>query len=129
MRKIIVILSIVMLLFIAFDTASVFAFGGGFDPSQIGNKSDAKLKPLKEDIKKITKTALLLLQLASVGGILVLGVKYMFSSANQRADYKKGLVMAVIGLMLVFGASTVATFVVDAFEEAIDVNQKEEKGK
>lgn len=43
----------------------------------------------------------------AVGMLLYIGIKYMMSSANEKADLKKGSVNYVIGAVLVFAASTI----------------------
>lgn len=43
----------------------------------------------------------------AVGMLLYIGVKYMMSSANEKADLKKGSINYVIGAVLVFAASTI----------------------
>lgn len=48
----------------------------------------------------------------AVGMILYIGIKYMMSSANEKADLKKGSVNYVIGAILVAGATTVVTMLV-----------------
>ena len=40
--------------------------------------------------------------------LVVLGVKYMMGSAEEKAEYKKTLMPYVIGAVLVFAASTIA---------------------
>ena len=40
--------------------------------------------------------------------LIVLGIKYMMGSAEEKAEYKKTLMPYVIGAVLVFAASTIA---------------------
>ena len=47
----------------------------------------------------------------SVVILIVLGIKYMMGSAEEKAEYKKTLMPYVIGAGLVFAASAVATVV------------------
>lgn len=44
----------------------------------------------------------------AVGMLIYIGIKYMMSSANDKADLKKGSVNYVIGAVLVAAAATVA---------------------
>lgn len=125
MKKVLAIFAIIVMFSLVFNTVSVFAFGDGFNQSNISqNNSNSNIDALKNPVKRLANTIFLILQIASVAGVLVVGVKYMYTSAEQKAEYKKGLVMVVIGLVLVFGASTVASFVVSSFEDAIDVNKE-----
>ena len=75
---------------------------------------------LKKPIARLANTIFLVLQVASVLGVIFLGIKFMYMSADKRAEVKNGLIMVIIGLVLVFGASTVAQFVVNVFKEAIN---------
>lgn len=46
--------------------------------------------------------------IASVAIIMVVGIKYMMGSAEEKAEYKKTLIPLVIGAILLFGASVFA---------------------
>ena len=46
--------------------------------------------------------------IASVIVLIVLGVKYMMGSAEEKAEYKKTLLPYIIGAALVFAASAIA---------------------
>ena len=46
--------------------------------------------------------------IAAVLVLIVLGLKYMMGSAEEKAEYKKTLVPYIIGAGLVFAASTIA---------------------
>ena len=43
----------------------------------------------------------------SVGALVVLGIKYMMGSAEEKSEYKKSMVPYVVGAVLVFATSTV----------------------
>ena len=47
----------------------------------------------------------------SVLMLAVLGVKYMLGSSEEKAEYKKSMMPYLIGALLVFAASTIATAV------------------
>ena len=49
--------------------------------------------------------------MVAVGMIIVLGIKYMMGSAEERAEYKKTMFPYFIGAILIFGASTLAQMV------------------
>ena len=46
--------------------------------------------------------------IVSVGMIMVLGIKYMIGSAEERAEYKKTLLPYLIGAVLLFAATNIA---------------------
>ncbi len=43
--------------------------------------------------------------------LIVIGIKYMVGSAEEKAEYKKTLVPYVVGAILIFAASIIANFV------------------
>lgn len=50
--------------------------------------------------------------------LLVLGIKYMMGSAEEKAEYKKSMLPYLIGALVLFGASTIANVV---YEFAINI--------
>ena len=51
----------------------------------------------------------------SVIVLLILGIKYMICSAEEKAEYKKTMIPYLIGAALVFGASFIANVVYSLF--------------
>lgn len=49
--------------------------------------------------------------IVSVVILVVLGIKYMMGSAEEKAEYKKTLLPYIIGAALVFAASTIASII------------------
>lgn len=47
----------------------------------------------------------------SVLVLMVLGIKYMMGSAEEKAEYKKTMIPYLVGAVLIFGASTIATVI------------------
>lgn len=47
--------------------------------------------------------------IAAVAIVMVLGIKYMMGSAEEKADYKKTMIPYLVGAILLFAATTVAT--------------------
>ena len=45
--------------------------------------------------------------------LLVLGIKYMMGSAEEKADYKKSMIPYLVGAVLIFAASTITGIVYD----------------
>ena len=43
--------------------------------------------------------------------LMVLGIKYMMGSAEEKAEYKKTMMPYIIGALLIFGATTIANMV------------------
>lgn len=51
--------------------------------------------------------------LVAVVILLILGIKYMVGSAEEKADYKKSMIPYLVGAVLIFAASTIAGLVFD----------------
>lgn len=49
--------------------------------------------------------------IAAVIVIMVLGVKYMLGSVEEKAEYKKSFMPLIIGIVLVVSATTIASFI------------------
>ena len=47
----------------------------------------------------------------AVGVLMVLGIKYMMGSAEEKASYKKTMIPYLVGAILIFAASNIATYV------------------
>lgn len=53
----------------------------------------------------------------AVGAIMIIGIKYMTGSLEEKANYKKSMLPYLIGCILLFGASTIAPQIVETFKE------------
>lgn len=60
-----------------------------------------------------------LVRYASFGGILFMGLKYMFASSEGRAQIKTNLSGLLIGIMFVFLASTVVDYIIDVTQSVL----------
>ena len=65
----------------------------------------------------IWQTVILIVQILAVAAIVFAGVRYMFASADQKADIKKSMIILVIGAVLVFGASTIISIIASTTAE------------
>ncbi|MDD3304481.1 MAG: TrbC/VirB2 family protein [Clostridia bacterium] len=92
-------------------------FGGGFEVPKNGTTID-QVGKTKGIFDNVFTTIITLIQIASVAGIVFCGVRYMYASADKKADIKSGLIPLTIGIALVFCASTVAQFVMKVFTQA-----------
>lgn len=58
--------------------------------------------------KKIIGMVQAIGSIVSVLVLVILGIKYMMGSAEEKADYKKTLIPYLVGAVLVFAASNIA---------------------
>ena len=92
-----------------------------------GNASGI-IKDLSEDNTNVTgagnvtnlgKTIVGILQVVgivvAVVVLLVLGIKYMMGSAEEKAEYKKTMIPYLVGALLIFAASTIVNVVYTTF--------------
>lgn len=98
-------------------TTSVFAY----NDLDLGNLDTGteKIDTATIAANKIWNTIAVILQIAAVAAIVVAGVRYMFASADGKADIKKQTIGLVVGAILVFAASYVVTFVTKIAQGAL----------
>jgi len=71
-------------------------------------------KPITEDQTVINKGKIIVSafqavgNIVSVGALIVIGIKYMMSSIEEKATMKESLIIYVIGAVLVFGISNIS---------------------
>ena len=53
--------------------------------------------------------------IVSVIVLIILGIKYMMGSAEEKAEYKKTMIPYLVGAALIFGASVIANVVYQFF--------------
>ena len=107
--KIIVFILIAMMI-VSIGTTTVFAeaIKWGTDPSTLKGQAvtgTSNITKLGNQLITIISTVG---SVAAVIVLIVLGLKYMMGSAEEKAEYKKTLMPYVIGAALVFAASTIA---------------------
>lgn len=112
MKKRIIIYTAIFILLILFVFTN-FSIAATFSTGKI--RSDNDLGNAGTQITNIGSTILTVVSnvgiVLSVVMLAIIGVKYMISSADERAEYKKNIMPYLIGAFLVFSASTVAKIV------------------
>ena len=89
MKKITVLL-LVLLLILPFFINTTFAVTSDFKPSDPGQGTvDGKIQ---NKTQYVWATVVTIVQIASVAAVVFAGLRYLFSSADQRADIKQGLI-------------------------------------
>lgn len=112
-RMVKVFCGILMASILLFTANVVFANPSGepIDPSKLnGTYGDGTtgITTLGNQIIGIITTVGIVV---SVVVLVVLGIKYMIGSAEEKAEYKKTMIPYIIGAILVFAASTIASIV------------------
>lgn len=113
MKKITKITSAVLMLILVMSiaTTAFAATGTTVKPGDMTGES-------KTDVSGITGIGNSVIKIVSTIGIVVsvvvlvvLGIKYMLGSAEEKAEYKKTMLPYLIGAALVFAASAIATVI------------------
>lgn len=113
------VLPIVMVLMVVFTT-NIFAATAGF--GSFSNNMSVEANTNTNAVKSVNKVwgvILTILQVAAIAAVVFAGVRYMFASADSKADIKKQMIWLVVGAILVFGASTVIGFLTGTFKEMV----------
>lgn len=122
MKKIMKILPVVfvMLIMCVSIFTSVFANNAGTKGVNTDFPiSNYNISTINKGASRLWGSILTILQFVAFGAIVFAGIKYMFASADQKAEVKKSLGILAIGALLVFAASTIVSFIVSAAEEVI----------
>lgn len=83
-------------------------------PEVIGDDS---IGTMDAAVGKTWNTIRTILQVCAIAAVVFAGVRYMFASADQKADIKKSMGILAIGAALVFGATFILDFIVTITEE------------
>lgn len=123
LNKMIILVTISIVMSLSFIpniyAANSNELGTGFDKSLLATATvDTKIENVTI---RMTSTILTILQMAAVAGIVVCGVRYMLTSAEQKADIKKSMIYLVIGCVIVFATSTVVQFIITSFGQVIEI--------
>lgn len=125
MKKFVIGIEIFIVVILGFTTFAVAAPVEGTDGVGAGKSSiltPDSVKPTadtdaQKDLKDIGGKIIGGIQsvgtVISVMILVVLGIKYMLGSAEERAEYKKTMIPYLIGSVLIFGAVTIASMVYD----------------
>ena len=108
MKKSIKILIIIVLIFIILgNIINVDAFSvGNMTGTALPQDDQAAVDRVGQGIIKVIST---IGSICSVIVLVIIGIKYMLGSTEEKAEYKKTLFPYVIGGFLVFGASVIAS--------------------
>lgn len=102
---------VLAMMMVSFLSMTVLA-ADGYDPLKYNGEnsqvSTEKMDSIGQSIVNIITTAG---SIISVIVLVVLGIKYMMGSAEEKAEYKKTLLPYIIGAAFVFAASTLASVI------------------
>ena len=109
MQKKLIIVNVIIIMLIFFINTYSYGFSTeDIKGTTITQTSREAIEGFGQDIINILTTAG---SICSVIVLIILGIKYMMGSAEEKAEYKKTLLPYIIGAFLVFAASTLASIV------------------
>lgn len=115
MNKKVVKISITILMTV-FMIASITIGSFALEPIEMQAKSDVAGTP---EITNVGNSVIGVLQVVgivlSVIVLIILGIKYMMGSAEEKAEYKKTMMPYIVGAALIFAASALAQVVFQFF--------------
>ena len=105
MKKIAKILPVLMVVVMVFTSVYANISVPTTTPSGTGSTT------VKNAVGNIWATIVSIVQVLAIAAVVFAGLRYMFASADQKADIKKSMGTLAVGAVLVFGASTLLKFV------------------
>lgn len=117
-NKVIAVLCIVFTILVI----SISSYATTLTPNQLyGGTADAtgvnEITQLGKSIVAVVQTVGVVV---AVVILLVLGVKYMMGSAEEKADYKKSMIPYIVGAVLIFASTTIVNII---YNLAIGLNK------
>lgn len=103
-----------MTLFIIISMPKSFA---GISPGQITGEVPSGTQIDVSFVDKIADLIRIFGSFIAVGVLMIIGIKYMTGSIEEKANYKKSMMPYLIGCVLLFGASTIGANVIEIFKE------------
>lgn len=113
---------LLMAVLIACFATNVFATGGAFlNASDFeAKKANAKVRGMVNNTAAVVVTSLRIAGVTiALVMLLAIAMKYMVSSAGDRADIKKHAVAYVVGAVILFGATNIIAAIIDFTTQAV----------
>lgn len=118
MKKQVKIISVILMVILIIASLSSIVLAAPEDTTAMQSKIDQIGKGNSTNTAQIENFGKTLVTIFQVIGIvvavvilLVLGIKYMMGSAEEKAEYKKTMIPYLIGAALIFGSSTIVNVV------------------
>ena len=104
--------TIMIIMMVILTVAPVFAATeGAVDPKDLTGSNSTNTTTMQNIGNQIITVVSVAGSIVAVVVLVVLGIKYMMGSAEEKAEYKKTLMPYIIGAALVFAASAIAGIV------------------
>lgn len=109
-----------MLLVFVFVVSHVFALNINDVTKPFEDKGNG-IDEVENAAGKIWATIVTIVQILAIAAVVFAGLRYMFASADAKADIKRSMGILAVGAILVFASTTVISFIVKAVGQAVPV--------
>ena len=109
-----IVTTILMAIFVL-CTVSQVAFASDIIDGITPNKDSVDAGPLQEMASNVLGLIQIASAVAAVILIAVFGFKFIMGSANEKADYQKSFIPLIVGVVVVFAASSIANLLFSSF--------------
>ena len=113
MKKQVKIISAILIAVMIVATIGSIAFAGV--PSVITKVGNGNTNATTDKLQNVGGTIVSILQVVgivvAIVVIMIIGIKYMMGSAEEKAEYKKVMIPYVIGAVLIFASTTIVNVV------------------
>lgn len=116
MKKAYIKIFIITLLVIMFISNFSYGITTGFGEMNITGRTSKIPVEARHLLKNIVHIVSLVGSGISIIALIVLGIKYMAGSLEDRAEYKKTLLPYIIGAIILFGGSLVPSIIYNIFK-------------
>ena len=121
-KQVKLITTIIMIITLMFSIVNVVfasgSVGGGAASEALGTMREGLTGPMTSGgtaVSSLGKSIVGIMQVVgvvvAVVVILVIGIKYLIGSAEERAEYKKTMIPYLVGAVLIFAATTIVNVV------------------
>ena len=109
MKKIIKLIPIMLMVIMVLSTFSTVM--AATDPTALKGNIATNINQFDSIGGKVIGMIQAIGNIISIAVLVVLGIKYMMGSAQEKAEYKKTLIPYLVGAILIFAASNIAGMV------------------
>lgn len=118
MKKVIKIMSVILIIAtICMVTTNVFAANGFIQPENLQG-TDVNSTELQEIGNTIIGIIQAVGSVIAVVVLMVIGIKYMMGSAEEKAEYKKTLMPYLVGALILLFASNIVAMLFKLFSQS-----------
>lgn len=104
-KMLIILMNSILILFIISNTV----FGTPIDIFENSiNTTGSGINDIKDEGATILGVIKVVGTIVSIAMLIVLGIKYMVGSADQKAEYRKSMLPYFVGSIMIFGATNLA---------------------